>query len=300
MPCGSNIEHKFVMRPVSVRQNRVSTADDLSSDARALRTQSSQSASHSMRTSKEFMASLAKGLAVLGAFNERKPSMSLSEAAQIAGLSRAAARRVLLTLAELGYVEQNGRDFSLAPRVLELGFAFLSIQSWIARAEPVMRALSSEFQEACNAATLHGSEIVFLARIPAPAWIMSPTIPVGSRLPAFHTSLGRILLGHLDEGEIWRRLRAAAIVPHTLETIVDPAALVERVKADWRQGFSIVDAELERDLRALAVPVLDRSGRPVGAINLAAHASRTTRNEMRESYLPRLRAAAEKISQTIV
>ena len=246
------------------------------------------------------MASLAKGLAVLGAFSERKPSMSLTEAAAIAGLSRAAARRVLLTLAELGYVEQNGRDFSLAPRVLELGFAYLSIQTWIERAEPLMRELSAEFQEACNAATLYGSDIVFVARIPAPSWIMSPAIPVGSRLPAFHTSLGRILLGYLEDDDIWRRLRATALVPHTASTIVDPGALVERVKADRAQGFSIVDEELERDLRALAVPILDRTGSPVGAINLAAHASRTTRNEMREAYLPKLREAATRISQMLV
>ena len=251
------------------------------------------------RPGKEFMASLAKGLAVLGAFSDRLPSMSLTEAAVVAGLSRAAARRVLLTLAELGYVEQNGRDFTLAPRILELGFAYLSIQSWIERAEPLMRQLSNEFHEACNAATLHGSEIVFVARIPAPSWIMSPAIPVGTRLPAFHTSLGRILLGYLPEDDIWDRLRATRIVPHTPSTIVDPSALVERVKADRAQGFSIVDEELERDLRALAVPIETRNGTPIGAINLAAHASRTTRNEMRDNYLPRLREAAARISQAL-
>ena len=252
------------------------------------------------REGKEFMASLAKGLAVLGAFGERRPSMSLTEAAAVAGLSRAAARRVLLTLTELGYVEQNGRDFTLAPRILELGYAYLSIQPWIERAEPMMKELSVEFQEACNAATLHGAEIVFVARVAAPSWIMSPTIPVGTRLPAFHTSLGRILLGYLDEAEIWSRLRATKIVAHTPNTITDPGALVERVKADRAQGFSIVDEELERDLRALAVPVVTRSGVPIGAINLAAHASRTTRNEMRDQYLPRLLEAAAKISQSVV
>jgi IclR family pca regulon transcriptional regulator len=249
---------------------------------------------------KEYMASLAKGLAVLGAFSERRPTMSLTEAAAVAGLSRAAARRVLLTLAELGFVEQTGRDFALAPRVLELGFAYLSIQSWIKRAEPLMRELSGTFQVACNAAILHGSEIAFVARIPAPSWILGPTIAVGSRLPAFHTSLGRIQLGFLPDGEIWRRLRATRIVPHTPNTILDPAALVERVKSDREQGFSIVDEELERDLRTIAVPVLSRSGPPVGAINLAAHAARVTRNEMRDIYLPQLREAAARISQGVV
>ena len=244
------------------------------------------------------MASLAKGLAVLGAFGEHRPTMSLTEAALVAGLSRAAARRVLLTLAELGYVEQNGRDFTLAPRILELGFAYLSIQPWIERAEPLMKALSAELQEACLAATLHGAEIVFVARVPAPYWIMSPNTAVGTRLPAFHTALGRAQLGFLPEAEIWNRLRSVRVQPFTANTIVDPGALVERVQADRAQGFSIVDEELENGLRAIAVPVVTRSGRLIGAINLSAHAGRTTRNEMRDLYLPRLRDVAAKISQS--
>lgn len=252
------------------------------------------------RRGKEFMASLAKGLAVLGAFSREQPSMSLAEAAAITGLSRAAARRVLLTLAELGYVEQNGRDFTLAPRILELGFAYLSIQSWVERAEPLMRRCAAELQAACNAATLHGAEIVFVARIPAPGWIMAPTIPADARLPAFHTSLGRILLGHLDDEDIWRRLRAAKIVPYTPYSIIEPGALVERVKADREQGFSIVDEELERGVRTLAVPIMARNGTAIGAIDLVALSARTTRNEMRDTYLPRLREAAAKISHGLV
>src|SRR5205807_5191102 len=140
-------------------------------------------------------ATLAKGLAVLGAFGEQHPSLTLSEAAVAAGLSRAAARRVLLTLAELGYVTRDGRRFSLAPRVLELGFAFLSTQSWIDRAEPLMKELSHSLHESCSAAILQGNEIVYVARMPAPHRIMAATLAVGSRLPAFHTSLGRIQLG---------------------------------------------------------------------------------------------------------
>lgn len=249
------------------------------------------------RGGKEFMASLAKGLAVLGAFGNSRRTMSLSEAAQVAGLSRAAARRVLLTLAELGYVEQDGRDFTMTPKILELGYAYLSMQSWIERAEPLMRQLSADLQAACNAATLHGSEIVFVAQISAPSWLMAPAIPVGTRLPAFHTSLGRILLGHLDRDEVWARLKATKVVPHTPYTIVDPSALVERVMADREQGFSIVDEELERGLRTLAVPVVGRNGAPLGAINLAARAAQTTRNEMREVFLPRLRDAAARVAQ---
>jgi len=246
------------------------------------------------------MVSLAKGLAVLTAFGPTRPSMSLTEAATVAGLSRAAARRVLLTLAELGYVEQRGRDFALSPRILDLGFAYLSTLSWIERAEPFLRELSAEFQESATAATLDGTDAVVVAQVSAPAWIMSPAMAVGTRSPAFHSALGRIQLGYLDDKEIWRRLRASRIEQYTPSTITDLGALVERVKADRAQGFSIVDEELERGLRALAVALVARNGTVVGAINLSAHSARTTRNEMRDRYLPRLLEAAESISKFLV
>jgi IclR family pca regulon transcriptional regulator len=248
---------------------------------------------------KEYMATLAKGLAVLAAFGEARPTMSLSEAATAAKLSRAAARRVLRTLAGLGYVAQNGKLFSLAPRILELGFAYLSSQSWIDRAEPLMKEISHDLQESCSAAILQGSEIVYVARMSAPHRIMSTTIAVGTRLPAFHTSLGRIQLGYREEPELTALLKAMRIEPYTASTIVDRAALADRIRKDHAQGFSIVDEELEKGLRALAVPIVSRAGRCVAALNLSAHSNRTTRNEMRERFLPRLRDVAQQISRTI-
>jgi len=245
------------------------------------------------------MATLAKGLAVLGAFGEQHPSLTLSEAAIAAGLSRAAARRVLLTLAELGYVTRAGRQFSLAPRILELGFAFLSTQSWIDRAEPLMKELSHSLHESCSAAILQGNEIVYVARMPAPHRIMSTTIAVGSRLPAFHTSLGRIQLGFLGATELRERLADMTITPYTPSTITDPDAVVARIVADHQQGYSIIDEELERGLRSIAVPIVSRSGHNVGAINLSALSNRTTQKEMRERFLPELRTVAEEISATL-
>jgi IclR family pca regulon transcriptional regulator len=246
------------------------------------------------------MASLAKGLAVLAAFGPARPTMSLTEAAAVAGLSRAAARRVLLTLCDLGYVDQNGRDFALSPRILDLGFSYLAILSWVERAEPLLKQLSAEFQEAATAATLHGVEAIVVAQSPAPAWIMTTTMSVGTRLPAFHSAMGRVLLGYLDDDEIWRRLRATRIEPYTPSTIVDPSALAERVKIDRQNGFSLVDEELELGLRSLAVPLVSHKGRAVGAINLSAHSARTTRNELRDHYLPRLKATASTISSFLV
>jgi IclR family pca regulon transcriptional regulator len=249
---------------------------------------------------KEFMSTLAKGLEVLGSFGAARPAMTLSEAAAAAGLSRATARRVLRTLAELGYVTRNGRTFSLAPRILELGFAYLSTQSWIDRAEPLMKELGHRLRESCSAAILQGSEIVYVARMPAPHRLMSTAIAIGTRLPAFHTSLGRVQLGFLDEAELRRRLDATTIVAHTPQTLTDPDALVARIRSDHTQGYSIVDEELEQGLRSLAVPVVTRGGANVGAINLSTHSSRTSGDELRERFLPPLATVAREISRALV
>jgi IclR family pca regulon transcriptional regulator len=248
---------------------------------------------------KEFMTTLAKGLAVLGAFGRERPTMTLSEAAQVTDLSRATARRVLRTLSMLGYVEQDGRVFSLSPRILELGFAYLSMQSWIDRALPMMRELSGRLGESCSAAILQGDDIVYVGRVPARR-IMSAALSVGSRLPALHTALGRILLGYIDEAALWQRLKAHRVEAHTPQTIIDLQALFDRIRADHDQGFSIVDEELERGLRALAVPILDRAGQAVGAINLSTHSTRTTRNEMREIFLPELKRIAALVSSSTI
>ncbi|MEJ0097102.1 MAG: IclR family transcriptional regulator C-terminal domain-containing protein [Bauldia sp.] len=245
------------------------------------------------------MTTLAKGLAVLGSFGEQRPVMTLSEAAAVSGLSRATARRVLLTLCQLGYVSQRERNFSLAPRILELGFAYLSAQSWIDRAEPLMKELSHDVQESCSAAILQGAEIVYVARMPAPHRIMSTTIAIGTRLPAFHTSLGRVQLGFLDAAGLAKRLAESAPPPQTAKAIAS-GALLARIRADHAQGYSIVDEELEKGLRSVAVPIVTRGGVNVGAINLSAHSSRATRNDLRDRFLPKLDAVAEAISKTLI
>ena len=175
---------------------------------------------------KEFMTTLAKGLAVLGAFGKERTTMTLSEAAGAVKLSRATARRVLHTLTRLGYVEQNGRNFSLSATILRLGFAYLATQSWIERALPLMRELSERIHETCSASILEETEVVYVARVPARR-IMSMAITVGSRLPAFHTAMGRVQLGFLDDDEIWRRLKSTRIEPLTPYTITDLQALLD-------------------------------------------------------------------------
>jgi IclR family transcriptional regulator, pca regulon regulatory protein len=257
-----------------------------------------QEKQHEKSPDKEFMATLAKGLALLGAFDRQRPVMTLSQAAQVTGFSRATARRILLTLAELGYVAQSGREFSLSSGILKLGFAYLATQNWIEQATPLLRQMGDELHETCSAAILEGTEIVYMARFPAQR-IMSVTLAVGTRLPAFHTSLGRAQLGFLDNAELWRRLRSLHIEAYTPSTITDVQALYERVREDHAQGFSIVDEELERGLRSIAVPVADRAGQAIAAINISTHSTRTTRNEMRDQFLPRLRAVATQISSAL-
>jgi IclR family pca regulon transcriptional regulator len=241
------------------------------------------------------MSTLAKGFAVLSLFGRERASLTLSEAAAATALSRAAARRILRTLTLLGYVEQRGRQFSLSPGILRLGFSYLSAQSWIERARPVMKELSAQFHESCSAAILQGTDVVYVARVPA-GRIMSVSISVGMRLPAFHTALGRVQLGFLDGAETWRRLCSARIEALTPSTITDLQALYERIRTDHEQGFSLVDEELERGLRAIAVPILDRDGQSAGALNLSTHSTRATRSELRERFLPALREAARAIA----
>jgi IclR family pca regulon transcriptional regulator len=249
-----------------------------------------------LASDREFMVTLAKGLAVLRAFRADRRAMTLSQAAAVLRLSRATARRILRTLTELGYVQQNGREFALAPRVLELGFGFLATQTWIERAEPLMKDLSERLSESSSAAILQGTDIVHVLRVPANR-IMAVGSQVGSRLPAFHTAMGRLQLGALGADEIWRRLRTVQIQAYTASTITDLDALVERTQLDLAQGFSIVDEELEKGLRSIAVPITTRTGRIVAALDVSAHATRTTRNELRERFLGPMHRVAEEISE---
>ncbi len=247
---------------------------------------------------KEFMATLAKGLTVLALFSRDRPSMTLSQVAVGAELSRATARRILRTLCVLGYVAQDGRQFCLTPTVLNIGFAYLSAQNWIERARPVMKELSERFQESCSAAVLQGTEVVYVADAPGRRLVSVQAAP-GSRLPAFHTSLGRSQLGALPDAEIWRRLRSVRLEAYTGYTITDPQALFARVREDHAQGFSIVDEELEQGLRSIAVPVVSRGGQAVAAIALSSHASRTSPGDLRDAFLPALREAAREIGAAV-
>lgn len=241
-----------------------------------------------------YVQSFARGLAVLRSFGSHAPTQTLSEAAERTGLTRAAARRILLTLVQLGYVLHDGKHFSLSPRVLELGFAYLSSQPLWQRAQPTMEALVREVQESCSAAVLDGSDIVYVLRVPANR-IMSINLGVGSRLPAYCTSMGRVLLADLPEAQWAERLRATPITAHTARTVTEVDRLIEVLTQVRKQGWALVDEELEPGLISLAAPVYSRSGQVCAAINLGGQRSRRTPAQMKAELLPPLLAAAQAI-----
>jgi IclR family pca regulon transcriptional regulator len=243
----------------------------------------------------EFVQSMARGLAVIKAFDEEHPELTLSEVAGITGLARAAARRFLLTLAELGYVRTDGRMFALTPRVLELGYAYLSSLSLPQIAEPHLERLVAEVQESASVTVLDDTDIVYVARVPT-SRIMRVTISIGTRFPAYATSMGRVLLAGLPGDELDAYLDRVSMRPITARTITDPHVLRAELERVRTQGWAIVNQELEEGLRSIAAPIRDRTGRVVAAANIATHAVRTTADEARRSMLPVLLRAVEQIA----
>lgn len=249
-------------------------------------------------TEKDFVASLARGLSVIRVFGRDTPSMTLTDVAKRADMTRAAARRFLLTLTQLGYVATDGKYFQLTPRVMDLGFAYLSSMDLWQVAMPFMEQVSKELEESCSASVLDGCDVVYVARVPARR-IMSVSLTVGTRLPAFCTSMGRVLLAAKSDAEIEAYVAATDLKPHTANTITDPQVLVDAIQEAGRRGFALVDQELEEGLRSLAVPIRNKTGQVLAAMNVSGHASRIGRDEMEERFLPVLRHACNQIAQAL-
>jgi IclR family pca regulon transcriptional regulator len=241
-----------------------------------------------------FVQSLERGLAVIRTFDASSPQLTLSEVARATGLTRAAARRFLLTLADLGYVRTDGRLFELSPRVLELGYAYLSSMSLPEVAEPHLEQLVAEVHESSSVSVLNGDDVVYVARVPT-FRIMTVAINVGTRFPAHATSMGRVLLAGLPPEELEAYLDRARLERLTRHTVTSPEGLRAELAKARAQGWALVDQELEEGLRAIAAPLRDRNGRVVAAVNVSAHASRTSLESMRRDLLPPLLAAATRI-----
>jgi IclR family transcriptional regulator, pca regulon regulatory protein len=245
-----------------------------------------------------FVQSLERGLAVIRAFGEERPELTLSEVAHETGLTRAAARRFLLTLADLGYVRADGRRFALSPRVLELGYAYLSSIGLPEIAEPHLERLAAEVRESSSVSVLDGDDIVYVARVPT-SRIMRVAINVGTRFPAHATSMGRVQLAALPDAELDAFLDRVELRPLTAHTLTDPAKLRAELARIRSQGWALVDQELEEGLRSVAAPIRDRTGRVVAAVNVSAHASRASRDTVRRTLLPPLLATAARIQEDL-
>ena len=245
-----------------------------------------------------YMLSLARGLTVIRAFENSESALSVAEVARRSGISRAAARRCLHTLACLDYVVSAAGKFELAPKVLTLGYAYLGSARVSRAAQPVLERVSERLQESCSMSVMDGNEIVYVARA-ASRRIVSISLSTGSRLPAYCTSMGRILLAFGGEERLKQYFAAVKPVAHTPQTITKRADLLEEFERIRAAGYALVDQELEIGLRSVAVPVRRADSSVVAAINVGVQAARVDCKTMVSTYVPVLQKAAGEIGIAI-
>ena len=248
--------------------------------------------------SRDFVQSLARGLSVLGAFDAEHPTLGLAGIAARTGLSRAAVRRLVLTLQHLGYVRPVGRDYALSPRVLELGFGCLGSLRLTDLAQPLIEQLAQRVRHSCSMAVLDGQSIVYVLRVPVRR-VMAVALGVGARLPAFAASMGRVLLAGLPPAALARWLadcRPTRLTPHTVTDLRRLGRIIATVRA---QGYAYVEQELELGLCSLAVPVRDRDGRVVAALNASMPYHADAARHAQREVLPELLATATAIEHCL-
>jgi IclR family pca regulon transcriptional regulator len=246
---------------------------------------------------RQFVQSLERGLSVIRALSAPEPQ-TLSEVARATGLTRAASRRFLLTLQQLGYVDLSGTRFALTPQVLELGYAYLSSLTLPEVAQPHLERLVQEIHESSSVSVLDDTDVVYVARVPTRR-IMRVSISVGTRFPAYATSMGRVLLAGLEPTELDAVLGATALEALTPETIHEERELRAELGRVRAQGWALVDQELEAGLRSVAAPIRDRDGAVIAAINVSAQAARTGLEDVHERLLPPLLATAAAIERDL-
>ncbi|MFZ1872604.1 IclR family transcriptional regulator domain-containing protein [Serratia sp. D1N4] len=243
-----------------------------------------------------FMTSLARGLEVIQAFTPQRRLMSISQISQKTGIPRAAVRRCLYTLNKLGFVyAQDGKNFELRPRILTLGHPYLASTPLAKATQPVLKHISQMLNESCSIATLDGDDILYIARASS-SRIMSIDLDIGSRLPAFATSMGRVLIAHLPPEALNNYLKRVSLVRYTQYTVASISSLKEELKKVRAQGYAINDQELEIGLRSIAVPILAADGSVGAALNVGVQAGLVPVSELTERILPALRDGAQELS----
>jgi len=248
---------------------------------------------------RDFVNSLARGLEVLRAFDDAHSTMTLSDVAAKTGLTRAGARRFLLTLVELGYVAKQDRLFRLTPKVLGLGYAYLSSMPLSDTAQPYLEEITARVEESSSLAVLDGEDVVYIARSPAKRLLMVG-IHVGTRFPAHITSMGRVLLADLPAEELESHLSRIRLYQRTPRSITSMHALRAEIEAVRRQGYAILDQELEQGVRSIAVPVIARKcQRAIAAINISTNVATVPKERLIKEFLPVLQEAAARLEDTL-
>jgi IclR family pca regulon transcriptional regulator len=249
-------------------------------------------------TDPNFMTSLARGLAVIRAFSDQRRSLTIAQISHKTGIPRAAVRRCLLTLRQLGYVDTDGNTYLLKPKVLTLGYSYLSSTSLTVSALPTLNNVSRTLNESCSLAVLDENEVLYVARS-ATSRIMSVSLNTGSRLPAYCTSLGRAMLAHLPPDALDDYFGKVELKAFTERTVVSEPRL-RNVLAEARDsGYAMVEEELEIGLRSMAVPVRGASGAVVAALNVGAQATRITAQQMKTQFFPVLLRGAQELSMLL-
>lgn len=245
----------------------------------------------------EHVQSFARGLSVIRSFSADAASQTLSDVSRSTGLARATVRRLLLTLEDLGYVRAIDGRYQLTPRVLDLGYAYLSSLNVQSIAQPYLEAFSEKLGEASSVAVLDDTDVVYVARVPAKR-IMAVSIGLGSRFPAYQTSMGRMLLAGLVDDDIVDRYERSDRSRQTTHTVSNADELLSAIAVVRDRGWAMVDQELEIGLRSLAAPLVDQTG-TIAAINVSTHAGRTDLAELMDRFLPALIETAAGINAAL-
>jgi IclR family transcriptional regulator, pca regulon regulatory protein len=250
------------------------------------------------RNPSEFVTAVERGFAVLTAFGRGPTRMTLTQVSEATSLSRGTARRFLLTLQTLRYVDGDGKLFWLTPKVMQFSGAYLASNGIAEAARPVIRLLTESLGESSSVAVLDGLDVVYIARVETRR-IFSSGLDVGSRLPAYCSSLGRALLAGLNDADLDGYLQNAPFEQRTPKTLVAREQLLARIQEARKQNYALIDGEVELGVRSVAVPIRDAAGRTIAAVNVGTSAARVSLDQMKKRILPQLRSAADSIQSNI-
>lgn len=248
---------------------------------------------------REFVGSFAKGLTVIRAFSREQPRLTVSQTANATQMTRAAARRLLLTLERLGYVTTDGKNFELAPKILELGNAYMASRGWLAAASPALARLRATLNESVSVTVLQDVEVIYVARFPATR-VLTMAMEVGGRQPAYCTATGRVLLSDLPDRGLRSALAESDIRPRGPNAVTDRDTLFDEITRVRRQGYALVDQELEPGLIAVSVPLRNAAGTPLAAVKVCGHAGQLTSDDLLTRCLPALQAVVDDLTPTLL